>query len=403
MTATILDTSAEEALRRGHAIATAIEDHADEIREILGGIASDASIRAEIADAAGLLRTADIEAERYLATGTDTRVRVYLPSNNALYSLALFVLLPSLFLDDVMARPSTRSKTQYRQLMDVLGSHVRSSARLVDRTQREFADLSAGCVVVFNGRPDNGRKLAREIGQCHFLGFGAGPNPVFIGPELTEDDIAASASTVASVRMYNNGEDCLCPDLIFVHTAVRKRFRDALVAAIEAIPATADRHAAGLVNGPLSSEGARSQVDRQIHSAPGQLVWRGTGADHPAQCPAAIFEGQIADLGGTLPEYFGPVFNVVEYQHFQQAETYLLSPGRLRDGMYVWGYGEPRLIGRERVGTARHIGATTPFDAESGHEPFGGWGPDASWSMRAAGTPVGRPLLLSDELARRPR
>ncbi len=287
--------------------------------------------------------------------------------------------------------------------MDILGESASSSARVVDRTQREFADLSAGCAVVFNGRPDNGRKLAREIGQCQFLGFGAGPNPVFVGPDLADHTLAAVASTIADVRMYNNGEDCLCPDIVFVHAAVRKRFRAALVAAIEDIPVTADRSAPGLVNGPLSSEGACADVTRQIHSAPAQLVWRGPAADHPAQCPATVLEGRISDLGGAVPEYFGPVFNVVEYQHFQQAENYLMSPGRLRDGMYVWGYGEPHLVGRERVGTARHIGAMTPFDAESGHEPFGGWGPDASWSMQPTGAPIGRPLLLSDELTRRSR
>ncbi|CAM3848704.1 aldehyde dehydrogenase family protein [Tsukamurella strandjordii] len=397
----VLEARAAAAAVAGGAIADVIEARAEQVIEALRPIAGDASIRAELDDAVALLRTADVEADRYAFANPATPLRVYLPANNTLYSLALFVLLPALYLDDVMARPSTRSKAQYFALRDILGEAFPATARLVDYSQREFADLSAGAAVVFNGRPENGMRLVDVIRPSVFLGFGAGPNPALIGADASAEQLDLAVHAVVESRLYNNGEDCLCPDLVLVHRAVRTAFVDRLIARLEQIPATGDRTAPGLVNGLLSGTDSVTGLTEQLQQYPRPELWRGRSIDAPEHHPVVVREASLADLGEEIPEYFGPVFDLVTYDGFPDVEAALSTPARRADGMYAWGFGETGLDGRERLGTARVIGARTPFEAESGHEPFGGWGHRASWASVAGAAPVGRPLLLADEMAAR--
>jgi aldehyde dehydrogenase (NAD+) len=395
----VLEARAAAAAAAGNAIADAIERNADQVIDALRPIASDASIRSELDDAVALLRSAGAEADRYAFTDPATPVRVYLPANNTLYSLALFLLLPALYLDDVMARPSTRSKAQYFALRDILGDAVPATARLVDYSQREFADLSAGAAVVFNGRPENGMRLVDVIRPSVFLGFGAGPNPVLIGADARGETLDRAVTAVVESRLYNNGEDCLCPDLVFVHGAVRGEFVERLIGRISEIPVTGDRGTPGLINGPLSAVDSVTGLAEQLDRFPRRELWRGATVDIAEHHPVVVRAATIADVGAEIAEYFGPVFDLVTYDCFAEVEAVLSSPERTGDGMYAWGFGESDLDGRDRLGTARVIGSATPFEAESGHEPFGGWGRRASWVSVRGAAPVGRPLLLADELA----
>ncbi|WP_019202641.1 aldehyde dehydrogenase family protein [Tsukamurella sp. 1534] len=383
----------------GNTLADAIEARADQVVAALRPIASDASIHIEIKDAVALLRTADAEADRYVLADPATPLRAYLPANNALYSAALFVFLPALYLDDVMARPSARSKAQYFALRDILGDAVPATARLVDYSQREFADLSAGAAVVFNGRPENGMRLVDVINPTVFLGFGAGPNPALIGPDCRGAVLGEAVEAVVAARLYNNGEDCLCPDLVFVHRSVRAEFVDRLVARLREVPVTGDRGVPGLINGPLAAADSVTGLAGQVACFARRELWRGDGVDTPDHHPVIVREAALSDVTADIPEYFGPVFDLVTYDRFEEVEAALSAPDRIADGMYVWGYGEPGLDGRERLGTGRVIGPTTPFEAESGHAPFGGWGRRASWVSVGGAAPAGRPLLLADELA----
>ncbi len=99
------------------------------------------------------------------------------------------------------------------------------------------------------------------------------------------------------------------------------------------------------------------------------------------------------------PELLSPIVCATPYDDPGEIRRWLCSEPELARGMYVSVYGEPALP-EPRIGTTVNCEPANPFDVEDGNRPFGGYGPQAG-SCLSDGNLVGRPLLLSGELARR--
>ncbi|MCM6773959.1 aldehyde dehydrogenase family protein [Nocardia sp. CDC159] len=382
--------------------AALIECRRERIREIMVEIATFDSIETEIEDAIRLLRTAGVEFPAYRRSDPDTQLRVFLPANNLLYSLALFVLLPSLYLDNVLARPASRVQSLYLQLAQLLSDGpIDIAARLRTYSQQSFIDVSQGSVVVFNGRPDNGRTVHAECASGLFLGFGAGINPIVVGPDLAGPELHTAVDATLRARLYNNGQDCLCPDVVFVDAAVAADFATELIRRLRRIPVVSSGAHPGLISSPLADTETYDRAVAAVTALDATVVWSGKASAHPRHCPTVVSVRRIDEGPAHAPELFGPIFNVVVYDRFDEVASFLTAPGNAELGMYVSAFGVAELVGVERLGTARNTGSRTAFQFESGHEPFGGFGVDGTLLAGAGLTPTGKPLLLSAELARR--
>lgn len=367
----------------------------DEILGCLVGIATLDSAVDELNRSVSALAGAAREIQRH-SPSRPRQVAVFLPSNNVLYSYVLFGLVPALYSHRVDIRPSARVADVACAIHEILDPEVRrvsdADVRLTAATQREFLDVCRSAdAILFAGRHHNGISVARAAPrEAVTLLFGSGPNPCVVGPEA---DIEAVVDDVVAARLYNVGQDCLCPDIVFVHDLQLSRFVDALSSALELI-SRADRTEPGVNVAPLVYPDAviRAAAFVAEHE---EWVVRGGGVDVET---GFVEPTVVAPPSAHLhpPELFSPIFLVVGYADATDVVSWLTSPEEVLRGMYACVYGEPELP-RGRIGTTIVAEACTTFDVEDGNKPFGGYGIQASSVVRGSAA-AGRPLLLSAEL-----
>ncbi len=328
------------------------------------------------------------------------RLAVFLPSNNVLYSYVLFGLVPSLYCDRVDIRPSSRTRETAFAVHDILsgacGPRLAERVRLVTATQRRFVESCAGAdAVVFTGQYDNGLEVMKRIGpDTLFLGFGSGPNPLIVGPKAAP---AAVTRALLTSRLYNSGQDCLCTDLVYVHSGRLDAVLRDLKNALDGI-GVVDRRSPGAVLSPLVYSGAVKGAEDYIGKHTNLVVHGGrVDVESGVVEPAVIVHESWEPVHP--PEFFSPVFCVRPYDDVAEILEWARSPRELARGMYATVFGEPRIEGT-RLGTAEILRETTTFDHEDGNRPFGGHGVEAGFVRSRDGSLEARPLLLSAELAR---
>lgn len=323
------------------------------------------------------------------------RIAVFLPSNNLLYSYALFGLLPSLYSEQVLIRPSSRTRSTVLRLHAHLGGLPGSRVHLADLSQREFLRECAGAdAIVFTGRFENMSQIAEALRPAPpILMLGSGPNPVVVGPDA---DLAQAVPAIVAARLYNAGQDCLCPDLVIVHESRRAEFTEALAAEIARVP-RGNRSQSGPHWSPLVYPDAFADAVAFLDAhREGVLTGGRVSAEESRIEPSVV---RIAALQGFHPpELFSPIFCVASYGDPEEIRTWLTSEDELARGMYLTVFGESGL-GEPRIGTTVNCGPHSAFDIEDGNRPFGGYGVRASARV-SDGSIEGRPLLLSREVAR---
>ncbi|GAA3492884.1 aldehyde dehydrogenase family protein [Streptomyces cremeus] len=326
------------------------------------------------------------------------RLATFLPSNNLLYSYVLFGVVPSLYTDRVLIRPSARVSETAMAVHDILGPMVREWGGNLDMrrvSQREFLDDCAlSDAVVFTGQPDNAEHVARRLPrESLLLSFGSGPNPVVVGPDSDPDTVCR---TVLDARLYNSGQDCLSTDIVFLHRSVAREVTARLADALRAVEVGDRRDPATRVSSLVYPD-AVAGADRFL-TENRELVVVGGGTDVERNIVEPTLLHMPWNARFHPPEFFSPVLLTMEYDDPAQIVEWLNTPMERERGMYVSNFGEPGLAG-PRIGTSTVCENQITFDVEDGNRPFGGYGPRAG-NVRRFGEIQGRPLLLSAEAAR---
>jgi succinate-semialdehyde dehydrogenase/glutarate-semialdehyde dehydrogenase len=373
-----------------------LAERSEVLLDLLTLMATRDSAVAELDSAVTTLRGGWQEAAR-LAGDDGGRVCTFLPSNNVLYSYVLYGLMPGLWSDEVLVRPSARTRDVVLPLHDLLKDMPHNPVTLADVSQRKFVESCCKArMVVFTGRYENLQSIRELIpAEIPVLGFGSGPNPIVAGPYANVADVVRA--TVES-RLYNGGQDCLCPDLLIAHTSLYRKILEELTAAFHTVP-RASRRQAGLTVPPLfysdAFEAAAAFVE--IH---GDKVTSGGKIDkHSNWLEPTVLEFPCLSEAHP-PELFSPVLCLAAYTDPSEVRSWLESETETERGMYVSVYGEPGLPDAV-LGTSVNCGPHSAFDVEDGNRPFGGYGRRASARWQG-GEVVARPLLLSREARRHP-
>ncbi len=123
-------------------------------------IATHASATDEINRSLMALAGAAWEIERARPPNTGT-ISVFHPSNNVLYAYVLYAVIPCLFANRVVVRPSARATRPVLDVHGLITNSVELPIEVTTVTQREFLSTVAGSdVVVFTGRYDNALSVA---------------------------------------------------------------------------------------------------------------------------------------------------------------------------------------------------------------------------------------------------
>ena len=165
------------------------------------------------------------------------------------------------------------------------------------------------------------KKLSLELG---------GKNPTLV---FADCEFEQTVNEVARAAFSNQGQICLCGSRIYVERAIYPRFRDALVAKVQALK-VGDPMAAGNQQGAIVSKAHHDKVLSYIQLAQdegGNLLTGGHAVQPEGRChngwfiAPTLFENLASDCRTNQEEIFGPVATLTPFD--SEAEVIKLANG----------------------------------------------------------------------------
>lgn len=160
-------------------------------------------------------------------------ISAFLPSNQPLYSLACFAIVPALMAREIYLKAPSFMDDFFSALTAVLDLNTHFPNIYVHhgprqqfvkacsaiRTNLETGQSETACdVVIFTGQSEKANMLRKAFHErVLFIVNGAGHNPIVVTETANIDEAVKSA---IRVQLYNQGQDCADPNAILVHTDV---------------------------------------------------------------------------------------------------------------------------------------------------------------------------------------
>jgi len=246
-----------------------------------------------------------------------------MPSNVVLYSYALYLLIPSLYTDQIRFRPSSRVREATLRLHAELAEVHDLPIEAFDGSQRAFADERTGLrgMVVFTGKYANAEQVREGLEEGQVMTFfGQGTNPLIVGDAA---DATRASEDAVRMRLLNSGQDCFGPDLHLVHRAVVDEFVGGIVSglrghSLEELLARRQDHLA--VRDPLV---LRDVVDH-VGAFRDDIRWGGRIDLRSMLVEPVVLQWDIRQAP-LCSEVFAPVFNVAVYDHEDEVKMLLSS------------------------------------------------------------------------------
>ncbi|MEU6994906.1 aldehyde dehydrogenase family protein [Streptomyces sp. NPDC046465] len=373
-----------------------VADNEEAVMRILTEISPHRTAYAEIRLFLATLDGAEEEIRR-VRPGCVPRAAVFTPSNIPFYSYALHLLVASLYTDRLIFRPSAQIDSQMRRLHAQLAPVHRLPIDLSELSRRKFVTgpVREADLIVFTGNYANAETVRENLAEDQlFLFFGRGINPFVIAPDA---DLDRAVHDVVNIRLYNSGQDCFGPDVVFAPRGRTEEFVDLLSAELAALRFGQNSDPA-VDYGPIF-------YDSALVNCSDYLVRHANRIHHGGRIdllsrriePTVLLWG--FDDKMPLDEMFAPVFNVVSYPSARRLRERLSSPYFSERALGAMVYGtDPETV---KVLSERHQTCVdhTLLDAEDGNRPFGGFGMRANY-LSYGGERHAEPLLMSQAVAR---
>lgn len=304
------------------------------------------------------------------------RMAVFMPSNVVLYSYILYLVIPSLYIRSIDFRPSSYVSEQLKKLHQMLEPAHRLPITIQSVSQRIFMEESvrSANVVLFTGTYVNAEKIKSQLSENQmYIFFGQGVNP-FVVSETA--DLNKAVDDLVAVRMFNTGQDCMGPDVIFIHQAAADCFLNTLRKKLE-----------GLVFGSRKDPNAdyasiyySSTLDiiAQHLNFNTEFIHYGGVIDYSRKkIEPTVLYSSLAQRPDII-EFFGPIFNVVTYENDDALKAELNKGFYKERAMGASVYSNDALADFLMSNHTVSVNSTL-FDIENGNKPFGGYGPMANY------------------------
>lgn len=253
------------------------------------------------------------------------------PATLPFYSLLLFALAPALVGNRVVVRPASASRRCVEHLVEAIAD-VGLKLQLVAAPWPEFAAEAEQHAdgMVFCGNASHARELdARLPSTVRLICQGPGVCAFVVAPDA---DLAAAARTAVTTGVFNNGQDCLATERVYVADEVFDEFVDHLRHHANALRAGPNDDPATDI-GPLLLDGAANPWLTDL-AAHGRVI-RPTSSVAPHHFDLGIVEA-AADAPITLAETYCPVLPVVRFRDHRELRE-MLSLGDFALGLTVFG------------------------------------------------------------------
>jgi acyl-CoA reductase-like NAD-dependent aldehyde dehydrogenase len=316
-----------------------------------------------------------------------------LPATLPLYSTFLFALVPEVAGAQVTCRPASASATVVEHFMAQVLAPAELRVSIVGGSREDSVARAAGAdAVIFTGGTQSADSLVRMLAEETLLIYqGPGVCASVVGPTA---DPATAAKAIVTDRIFNNGQDCMATERVYVHTSVMQEF-------VEGTRQVASR----LVTGP--SSGIATDLGPLLHPdafrSSLSKAWADTAnrwillSEEDSRYPGAHSLGLCVsspDSETVLGETYGPLLPVVPYRSVRELRE-MIALGDFALGASV--HGEPGFRTQEFDFAHVAIGASL-YDFEVPFSSFGGY--RRSSFVRRDGEITTGPLSLYKELSR---
>ncbi|WP_238496314.1 aldehyde dehydrogenase family protein [Streptosporangium soli] len=376
-------------------LADYLHTDAGAVVDILTEISDYKSVEMEVE---GALHTLAGAVEEVIRNGPPKKdsLAVFMSSNVLLNSYVLYLMVPSLYVEHIVVRPSTQVAEQTWRLHELLAPVHGLPIEMTSLSQRKFREgpVAEADVVVFTGTYQNAEIIRADLSPHQiFLLFGQGANPFIVAPGA---DIDLASEDAIRIRMLNSGQDCFGPDVFFIHEPDAPRFVEALLKRLSALTfGEYDDPEADY--GPMCYPSAVVAAAEFLQDNDRHIIYGGQIDFRTRQIqPTVLLRSMKGEMA--LSELFSPVFNLVTYTDLAQVYE-RLATGYYQDrAMGAMVYGDaPELV--EHL-SKRHMVAVdeTLLDIDDGNQAFGGCGIMANY-VSFQKKRVAKPLLISQVVA----
>ncbi|MEU7581620.1 aldehyde dehydrogenase family protein [Streptomyces sp. NPDC041068] len=372
-----------------------VAGNVDAVLRILTEISPHHTASAEVRSFLATLDGAEEEIRR-VRPGSVPHAAVFMPSNIPLYSYALHMLVASLYSDSITFRPSSQNKSQMQRLHALLAPVHGLPIQLFELSQRKFVTgpVRQADLIVFTGSYSNAETVREGLAEDQlFLFFGRGINPFVIAPDA---DLSRAVHDVTNIRLYNSGQDCFGPDVVFAPKGRTEEFVELLSAELASLRFGQNSDPA-VDYGPIYYDSALVDCSDYLVRHVSRIR-HGGHIDLPSRRiePTVLLWGFDDKI--PLDEMFAPVFNIVAYPSARRLRERLSTPYFSERALGAMVYGnDPETV---KVLSKRHHTCVnqTLLDVDDGNRPFGGFGMRANY-ISYGGERHAEPLLMSQAVA----
>lgn len=328
----------------------------------------------------------------YLINSKLSSLSVFLPLNQPLYSIILFVIIPGCRFDQVYFRPPKLLMSVYKDIYNILGLskyniYCEQVSRGVFIKQRVINSDS----VIYTGKYENAIEVKEQLPkETVFIFQGSASNPIIITKEaIISDDIIEK---IVSAQLYNSGQDCMAPSAIFVHSSRWEYFLEQLKKKVSSLVVgdydDVNADISTLIE-PSTLENAELLLKRYSDS-----ILYGGEFDYILQrmYPCILEYEKIDDI--PAESTFAPVFSLYKYCFEEEIIEYLSRPDCQENRAYVSIFGEVSSWSRDEIIIRNNV-----LDVvDDGFSEFGGFGIHSGF-ISYDGLVTAKPILISRELS----
>ncbi len=329
-------------------------------------------------------------------------ITCFLPLNLPLYSLLLFAVMPSYQAKKVVVR----APSVFRELFDELYKKLSmekfiGNVHFFDGTRKDFIDTycKKSQVIIFTGKYENFDKIRDVCSKDTLMLFnGSGHNPAVV-TEVA--DIKLAVKKIITSKLYNNGQDCIAPNMIFTHAKISDVFQNTLLEELSKLKVGQDYSDKETKIGPLMD---RDSILHFIHltnsfiDKGAEIIYGGQiDLKHNLAYPI-VFKSSINKFIN-YQELYSPIFVVDTYDNDQELRNYFKDKDGhyLAKQMYVSVFGHSDFVEKDLKNSIILMNETAD-EIESGNKEFGGYSLQSS-VISYKGDSIARPILIPREIS----
>lgn len=319
----------------------------------------------------------------------------FLPYNNVLYSYVLYGLVPSLLCQKVFIRPAHLSSQIALKIYHLLQPDFKGKIIMKPWTRSEYVNNIAlkSDVILFTGKYSSIPEIKERLKPKQLFIYNGNGLVSFI--VHSDADIDSAAKGAISDRIYNSGQDCICPDIFLIHKSSLNSFLKKLTESLNKLSfgKNTDVHTDF---GRILNKEVITQVNVFFNKKGKNIIYGGKIDEiNSIIYPTIILEDNL--LNYDFFEFYSPVFRIYAYDSIDELKSFYRLPFQNEFKMGVSLYGGSQILNYLKKNKFIVAWNKTFFDIEHGNKPFGGYGIRTSHSMINNQTYI-HPILVSQEI-----